>query len=188
MSAPPATAHGLWLLPQQTDAERYNLVIDELARRYGGIRFQAHLTLLPVLHRPIEKVPQWLAAIAANHAAVDALPTAFAADPHYFRFLSVSIASNLALSQLRRAVSAGEPTDNNPFSPHISLLYRAPQAALQRTLCERLPPRHQPLLAPCLLDRLALVELGADISQWRLLDTFALKQRQPRASTGAFDN
>jgi 2'-5' RNA ligase len=164
----------LWLLPDQRTQRWADHTIAELADQYSSEKFQSHVTLL-VLHDTSTASAIALARdLASDTAVVSAAVTAIDTSDRYFQCLSLRLDQSAALATLRKQAHRRGKQPAAPFSPHLSLMYHRADANLQSSIRKYVADQPIAALEHITLDRLAVVDVAAPVSQWRIAATFAL--------------
>jgi 2'-5' RNA ligase len=170
----------LWLLPEAGAAARLARVIDELARSAGTPAFSPHLTLLgsvPITDAAAraERLGRVLAALGPLELAV--VGPVVTDEP--FRALVLEVRRDPPLVAAHaRACERFEVAPEQPFFPHLSLLYgEVPADEKARFLDEVVGPAALPRTVGC--DRLELHDTSGEVAGWRARGTFGLTAGGP---------
>ncbi len=165
----------LWLLAQSDQGQVLGNVINDLAVRFRSPSFLPHVTLLPLATRDPSTAERTVSTLAARVSPFSVSIAGIDTEPDYFRFLTLRLANDPALVELREQACqlAGLPV--TPFQPHISLMYHGDNPALQSSAREYCLA--QPAIAGTeriVLNRLALVDISAAVEQWQVLQALPL--------------
>lgn len=109
-----------WLLPSSPDREFLREIIERLAARYEAPVFAPHLTLAIGADSATE-ARRVLLGITAGAIALQTTGIDFSAN--FTRTLFLRFDSNPILEHLRNSLGM-ERVDDQPFDPHLSLLYK----------------------------------------------------------------
>jgi hypothetical protein len=132
------TEHSLWLLPAEPLKSRLRCIISELAKTYGAVDFEPHVTISCGLSNDDET--QIIARhIASQFSIVDLIVLKLDCTNNYTKSLFIQFQESDAVRRMSDAVKilSVRPTIY-VLSPHLSLLYKmnppATQAYIRRTL------------------------------------------------------
>ena len=169
--------HSLWLMPCADDAAALDALIAELAPRFAGEAFRAHVTVQGDLTTPLEPLRTIAATLASACPLLDWPLAGVAGSPHYFRSFYLELAPRADFDRLRSTAAALTGTTDGlaPF-PHLSLAYGEPaDPADKPALVQRYA--RLPDLRPALrFDRLVIARSAKSlpVAEWSLLESFAL--------------
>ena len=116
----PDTVLAYWLLPAPPAREFFRATIGRLAAQYDAPLFEPHLTLAVGSDAAIE-ARRILNGLASRPLELAAARIQFT--PKFTRTLYVLFQSTPALDQLRNSLGLAGRNDD-PFEPHLSLLYK----------------------------------------------------------------
>lgn len=164
---------GLWLMPEAGARDDLRARIAGLARGYGGVPFEPHVTLLGGVNDEAAGLAARLQTLAAQLRVMTVRPAEIQHRPEYFRCLYIKIVPDAALDRARGlARSLFRHGATAPFEPHISLLYGDLPEALKGTVAARLA---RWLPRTLRLDRLALYDLAGSPDAWSEMDAVSLR-------------
>jgi hypothetical protein len=133
----------LWLLPDDEGRAALQPLLAELALALGGPSFEPHLTLVGRVALPRPAIEEALRRLAGETAPLGVATEGLEMQDRFFRALYVRLA---AVAPLLRAqerayelLSIAAPEE--PFLPHVSLLYSARHEGEKRGWISRLVPR-----------------------------------------------
>lgn len=163
--------YSVWVLPRETDANRFHPVIDALCQQQNVPRFQPHLTL-GGLTSPHVDYAETLDALSG----LVLTPIEIAETPVFTKSLFVRFAISDALQAGRRALEAlPEFRSRRAFDPHVSLCYGPPKNRLA------LEVQIEALLSrPVQFDRLSVtritstIEQHSDLEAWETVSVFPI--------------
>ena len=169
--------HSLWLMPCADDATALDALIADLAPRFAGEAFRAHVTVQGDLTTPLEPLRTIAATLASACPLLDWPLAGVAGSPHYFRSFYLELPPRADFDRLRSTSAALTATTDGlaPF-PHLSLAYGEPA---DPTTKESLLRRHARMVdaRPALrFDRLVIARSAKSlpVAEWSLLESFAL--------------
>ena len=163
----------LWLLPQSDQGQAFEDLINDLAVRFRSPAFLPHVTLLPLATHDRSIAENIVSTLAATMSSFSVQIAGIETEPDYFRFLTLRLANDPALVELHRQACRLAALPVTTFKPHISLMYHCENAALQssaREYCMMQPALARTLADNIVLNRLALVDISAEVSQWQVLE------------------
>jgi hypothetical protein len=152
----------LWLLPSGQEALRLQQIISDLSRGFKQPTFPGHLTIWSG-HASIEQGITWLQEHQSKRPiSVQLLAPTFGNS--YYQCVYLPVNPNEQLVSLHN--SAGSFfKQNQPFFPHISILYGELGLARKRDVSISLEIPFPRLV----LDQLALIKGGKDSSEWSII-------------------
>jgi cyclic phosphodiesterase-like protein len=114
----------LWLMPDETSAERLSAVVSSLASRLGTPFFPPHVTLLHGVARAEETILDVTAGLVERFAGQAVSLGPVEGTSEYFRslYLRVGPAASLRTAHALAAQAFGIPPDPE-YLPHLSLVY-----------------------------------------------------------------
>jgi 2'-5' RNA ligase len=120
----------LWIVPEGEVRRRLAVLIEALARRFGGPVFEPHLTLLAGAPGPTEAVVARAEELVRGSQAFRIGFTGPETGESYFRSLYLRVEPSPELLALHVAArDAFGRVDEPPFFPHLSLMYGAAPAS-----------------------------------------------------------
>jgi 2'-5' RNA ligase len=165
--------HYLWLVPEPRAEARFAAVIDSLARRYAGPRFDPHVTLLGTMEADPDELTERMHRLATVGASFSqhALEVGYLDD--YYRSLFVGLELGPQLGAVREAAQDmfAPWFEGRPYGPHLSLFYGPLARADKQRLCSEL---RDGLPMTFRVDRLRLVAGGDSPEAWREIATLPL--------------
>jgi len=162
---------GLWLMPEAGVRDALQSQIAGLAREYGTVPFEPHVTLLGGIPDQAALTAP-LASLAAQVGTMTVRLGDIRYQCEYFRCLYIEIKPDAALVRARdlaRSLFGGAPA--GPFEPHVSLLYGDMPEELKGAIAARLSDRVPRTMR---LERLALYDLAGRPDTWSAIDARAL--------------
>ncbi len=169
----------IWLVPEEEEASLLRRLILGLAERLGTPAFEPHVTLLPGLPGPAEKIVLTTGQLLAADLEAMAVPLGPAeGGPQPFRCLYLPIALTFRLVHAHALFrSAFAPGDDEPFAPHLSLAYGRLDEEQKRGLRGEIAA-----LAPARLrlGALEVVRTEGSVEKWQSVARFPL----PRPPVG----
>lgn len=114
----------LWLMPEGASRERFSALIGRLAARLGTEPFAPHLTLLPGLEAPEERILATTALLAVSVRPFPVRLVAVEGRDEHFRCLFARAESDGPLRAAHAAAARAFDREPDPaFLPHLSLVY-----------------------------------------------------------------
>jgi len=166
-----AVGHSLWLVPADPHHSRLASLIERLAKRLGTARFEPHVTLLggfdgepAALVRHAERLAAETPLLALHLDHLDH-------GERFFRCVLATVASSPDLAEAHaraRAALAFDPEE--PFFPHLSLVYASLPAATREAVVAKLAPDLEGLALEC--RELRLVRTAGRCEDWLALARF----------------
>ena len=126
----------IWALPGAEERPWLAATIAALARAYGTPEFQPHLTLYTGRLRTGASVE----AVQASAEPLTCVVRGPAYTSEYTRTLFLELEADTLLLQARaRLLEHCQPPENDPFQPHVSLVYGGMDETQRRAAAARLP-------------------------------------------------
>lgn len=118
----------LWIVPEGEVRRRLAALIKALARRFGGPIFEPHVTLLAGVPGPAETVVTRAREIVRSRSPLGLRLGGLEAGDSYFRCLYLRVEPSPELLSLHSRARKAFGRRDEPFFPHVSLMYGNPPA------------------------------------------------------------
>lgn len=169
--------HSLWLMPCADDAAALDALIAELAPRFAGEAFRAHVTVQGDLATPLAPLRTIAARLAAACPRLDWPLAGIAGSPHYFRSFYLELQPHADFDRLRSTAAALSGTTDGlaPF-PHLSLAYGEPTEPAAKPALLQSHARIVESRPALRFDRLVIARSakGLAVADWSVLESFPL--------------
>ncbi|HXH50741.1 MAG TPA: 2'-5' RNA ligase family protein [Terriglobia bacterium] len=168
---PAGKGYALWLMPGEPTFSFLAGQICRLCQEFSTPRFEPHITLLSRIALAEEKALAKSAKLARilKPFAIELGEIGYLDD--FFRCLFVSVVANPSISKARLAACRVFARQNEPYMPHLSLVYGNLPVETKRRVAtglRSLSGRH------FRFRRLALYRVGGPVRQWKCVKTFDL--------------
>jgi 2'-5' RNA ligase len=163
----------IWLVPEDEEASLLRRLIVDLAQRLGAPPFEPHVTLRPGLPGPKAKIIRTTGHLLAADLEAMAVPLGPAEGRSQpFRCLYLPIALTFRLVHAHALFrSAFAPGDEEPFEPHLSLVYglldEEQKGRLAGELAAKVPGRVR-------LGAIEIVRTEGPVETWQSVARFPL--------------
>lgn len=121
--------YSIWLVPQKSDEQYLEKIINKLALDYSAPSFIPHLTLFteknPSKNISLEKLQQIINAVFKHQQPFEITKTGIGQSDYFWKTVFLEFELNETLRRLFESIS--EKTDKRDislFKPHISLIYK----------------------------------------------------------------
>lgn len=165
-------SYALWLRPFGNIAFSLEQRIQKLAKQYNTSVFEPHVTLLGGLRGHQEKMISLTKTLASSLTPFDIVLTRAGSSDEFFRALFVYVQDTPELMRARELAEELFETDDQPFNPHLSLLY----GTLDRQTRERiLNTMGREYHIRFRVKSLILVETGNQPEKWKKIHAAEFK-------------
>jgi len=152
--------------------------IEILAQKCGTLKFSPHVTLLGQLSQKEKWIQIQLEQLSRASLPFQLDMNELSMVDQYFRSITLKVFPNPQLDRLyRNAVRTFKNSPENPYCPHLSLLYSDLQAAKKKQLMEDIV---LPLPLSIQIGEVAIVKTEGKPGQWREIARFPFHSSTPR--------
>ncbi|MGH8528834.1 MAG: 2'-5' RNA ligase family protein [Nevskiales bacterium] len=172
----------VWIRPNGAALEQIQTAINEVHRRGGGPRIQAHVTLLGGIETTLLDAESKLKSLAARIQPFTVRLGKLDWRHEYYRclFATVELSDELATAK-RLAHQVFEMNPPEPYEPHLSLMYGDPHGSLKPELATALGNRLDVTFTATTL-HLVNASPSVPVPEWRTVSERELAEIPQRAS------
>ena len=163
----------LFFLPSGELFDSLQDIINTLAEKYGGVKFEPHLTLLARIPKTDEaELVAKTQQLAATMQPFEVEPKEVLAEDAYFRALYCKAEPNATMEKYhQKALEAFGVQDVNVYMPHLSLYYgNVPQS----TKDEMMASLSLPTSMKFLVDKVYLYRTEGEAKDWVRVEVYPL--------------
>lgn len=177
--------YSIWLLPSETESQRYQQIISTLSQEFKAPVFEPHITLYTNIPTLTDELFYKISVLAALTNTFDVSINDFQTSTNYFKSLFVTIENKSILTELQQEVQNLFVDANYEFEPHLSLLYSddAEETSKQSTIATIKAEFANTFKAM----QIAIVTTKGDVNDWKILETFDLHETQNSHLEFVFD-
>ena len=163
----------LFFLPEGELFDGLQNTINTLAEKYGGMKFEPHLTLLArIPTAPEAELVAKTQQLAATMQPFEVEPKEVRAEDAYFRALYCKAETNPTVEQYhQKALEVFSVQDVNVYIPHLSLYYGN---VLQSTKDEMIASLQLPVSMKFLVDKVYLYRTEGEAKDWIRVGVYPL--------------
>lgn len=171
------TGYSLWLVPNRSKEpfQWLNALIGSIARQFGSPAFPPHVTLLADIQGPLEVISIKTSFLANGLQPYELCFDRIGSKGWYFQLLFALAVPTLAVRAANLAArEVFELLGNTPYMPHLSFVYghlnQSELAAIEEEVL-----KHSLEDMTFVADRIELWSTIGPVSEWRHIETFALR-------------
>ena len=165
--------YSLWLRPTQPQIDEFKKIISNLAHRYGTSAFPPHITLLSSITSQLKDIKKKCEQIVAQQYTFETTLTEIDYTKNYYRNLYILANLDEELCKLYNISNdLFQHESNEPYMPHLSLLYGDVDKTEQQRLKLELDKTFNKIF---LCERLDIYETSGKENNWRLIESFYLR-------------
>ncbi len=160
----------LWLVPTGLAFEKYNKLIQKLAKEYNAPVFEPHVTLIGEFMDPVENAVEKTKHLVTGEKPFIIKMNEISFQDFYWRTLFVYAEKSQPLLALHEKAKQIFNMDLPPYMPHLSLLYGMFPQEVKDKIIESIGKDQS---AEFKIEKVTLVK-GGKVEDWKIIAEFLL--------------
>lgn len=162
-----------WLMPQKETYDKFQKIIHDLGQTYDTPTFEPHVTLVSGLNKNETHLIEKINAFVQGKHSLSVVPEGIDYAQGMLTALYLKIHNTPAIDQLNaQAREDLQPLDQDPYHPHLSLLYGDIMDYEKKRIVTELNLSFKTIT----LDKLKLVKGHSDVTQWCVIKEWPLNE------------